>query len=517
MNIFFYFSQTVIKQMIKLFNHKHMKQTLLLLLALICLNAKAATADPVMTMTTSKNVGEAITFYLCANVANTVVQIDFGNGTLINKTIGINTSLISGTLGSKTVKIYGTNIIQLQCNQQQIIAIDVTKNITLKSLWFNDNQLSSLDVTQNTALTSLSCASNQLTSLDITNNTALSFLNCTNNQLSSFNVSMNTALKDLFCSNNQLSSLNVLQNTALTSLSCSSNQLSSLNVTNNTSLDALYCNSNQLTSLNVTMNTALTYLNCSNNQISSLNVTNNTLLIGLYCSNNQLTSLDVDNITALQYFYCNSNQLTSIDVTKNTELEWLYIGSNQLTFATLPLSKPTTFTYAPQKAINIAASFAPNTPIDLSSQLNANGNTTTYTWKTESGTTLTTGTDYTINNGVTTFIKVPAQKVYCEMTNTTFPYFSGADALKTTLTTIGTTSAVEDAKADVVDIYTQNQTMYLSLPADALVQVYDITGHLVKAQNCISGTNSFEVPQKGVFVVKVNMNNQSETRKIVVR
>jgi hypothetical protein len=253
------------------------------------------------------------------------------------------------------------------------------------------------------------------------------------------------------------------------------------------------------------------------NQLPLLDVTNNTALTYLYCNDNLLTSLDVTNNPALTYLLCSNNQLTTLDVTQNTTLATLSCDYNQLTFATLPLSKPTTFSYAPQSAINIAPSYAINIPIDLSSQLSFNGNTTTYTWKTETGTTFTAGTDYTISGGVTTFTTIPTEKVYCEMTNATFPDLSGINVLKTTLTTIGAPTAVADAKADVVDIYTHNQTVYLSLPEEALVQVYDITGHLVKAQTCNSGNNSFEVPQKGVFMVKVNMNNQSETRKIVVR
>ena len=483
--------------MIKLFNHKHMKQTLLILLALICLNAKAATPDPAITMTTAMNVGETISFSLKADVANTVVQIDFGNGTLVNKTIGTSSTDISGTLvGSQTVKIYGTRINYLFCRSIK---------------------LTSLDVTKNTALTDLICYSNQLTSLNVTKNTALIGLMCTNNQLTSLDVTKNTTLTTLMCNNNKLTSLDVTKNTALTKLDCGRNQLTSLDVTNNTALTKLDCDANPLTSINVTKNTALTILLCYSNQLTSIDVTKNTALTTLSCDLNQFTSIDVTKNTALKQLNCSNNKLTSLDVTKNTALTHLDCSFNQFTFTSLPLCNLTTFIYAPQNAITIAASFALNTLIDLSSQLTANGNTTTYKWKTKSGIILTAGTDYTISGGITTFTTIPTEKVYCEMTNATFPDFTGTKVLKTKLTTISTPTAVEDAKADVVDIYTQNQTVYLSLPEDALVQVYDITGHLVKAQNCISGTNSFEVPQKGVFMVKVNMNNQSETRKIVVR
>jgi hypothetical protein len=497
-------------------------------------------AKLVITMKTSMSKGNLISFKLRAKV-NTVVQIDYGDGWLEKETISsfYSGDIIHGVIQeSKTVKIYGAGIDYLDCFNLNLTAIDVTQNTDLEYLDCCNNQLTTLDVTKNTALTKLCCVNNQLTTLDVTKNTALTELSCFNNQLTTLDVTKNMALQTLTCYSNQLTALDLTMNTALTRLWCSNNQLTTLDVTKNTALTELSCYNNQLLGLDVTNNTALTDLRCYNNKFSSLDVTYNTALIYLYCFKNQLTSLDVTFNTALKHLGCYSNQLTALDVTKNTALidlfcynnqlsaldvtnntSLIYLScySNQLSFATLPLSKPTNFIYAPQNAVTIAPSFAPNTPIDLSSQLTANGNATTYTWKTESGTTLTPGTDYTIDGGITTFTTIPAEKVYCEMTNATFPAFTGTNVLKTTLTTIGTTTAAKDAKAGTVDIYTRHQTVYLSLPQAAMVQVYDITGHLVKAHSCNSGTNSFELPQKGIFVVKVNMEKQTETRKIVVR
>ena len=72
------------------------------------------------------------------------------------------------------------------------------------------------------------------------------------------------------------------------------------------------------------------------------------------------------------------------------------------------------------------------TVLDLGSEYLVNGNYTVYTWKTQSGTTLQTGTDYNISNGKTVFLNTQADSVYCEMTNTTFPGFISSNVLKTT-------------------------------------------------------------------------------------
>ena len=71
-----------------------------------------------------------------------------------------------------------------------------------------DNQLSTLDISKNPYLYWLVCSNNQLTSLDITQNTALEILNCDYNQLSSLNISNNNIdLSWINCSNNQFTSL----------------------------------------------------------------------------------------------------------------------------------------------------------------------------------------------------------------------------------------------------------------------------------------------------------------------
>jgi uncharacterized protein YjdB len=118
-----------------------------------------------------------------------------------------------------------------------------------------------------TALDWLDCTNNKLTSLDVSKNTALTRLHCYDNQLMALDVSKNTALKYLYCRNNQLMVLDVSKNTALTVLSCYSNQLTSLDVSKNTALTGLWCYNNKLTALDVSRNTAMTTVVCWGNNI----------------------------------------------------------------------------------------------------------------------------------------------------------------------------------------------------------------------------------------------------------
>ena len=128
------------------------------------------------------------------------------------------------------------------CNLTSLKGIEYFEALTHLDCW--NNELTSLDLSKNTALTQLNCYINQLTSLDISNNTALTNLNSFRNQLTSLDVSKNTALENLFCQENQLTSLDISDNTVLTLLNCTENQLTSLDISNNTALTKFYCDGN---------------------------------------------------------------------------------------------------------------------------------------------------------------------------------------------------------------------------------------------------------------------------------
>ncbi|WP_308558476.1 leucine-rich repeat domain-containing protein, partial [uncultured Porphyromonas sp.] len=232
-----------------------------------------------------------------------------------------------------------TALTELYCNNNQLTALDVSGCTALTELDCFDNKLTSLDVSQNTALTKLNCWKNPLTKLDVSQNTALTKLVCAKNQLAALDVSQNTALTWLYCNDNQLTALDVSQNTALTELGCQQNQLTALDLSQNTALTELDCQQNQLAALDVSQNTALKKLKCSNNPLTALNVSKNTALTQLDCDNNQLTMLDVSQNTALTWLKCDNNPLTKLDVTKNTALEMLFCSYNQLT--TLDVSQNT--------------------------------------------------------------------------------------------------------------------------------------------------------------------------------
>ncbi|MDR0304607.1 MAG: leucine-rich repeat domain-containing protein, partial [Chitinispirillales bacterium] len=108
-------------------------------------------------------------------------------------------------------KAFGEPIYYSDVNTRTTLDVS-NKNITslagieyfseLKTLRCNNNQLIALDVSKNTKLTGLWCAYNQLTTFNISKNTELTYLYCNDNVLTALDVSKNVKLKELDVRNN---------------------------------------------------------------------------------------------------------------------------------------------------------------------------------------------------------------------------------------------------------------------------------------------------------------------------
>ena len=225
------------------------------------------------------------------------------------------TELTSGTETVLSAKgrrvILKGKIIELDCDSNQLTALNVQGLSALQTLICGNNQLTELNVQGLTALQGLGCDNNQLTELNVQGLTALQGLSCDRNQLTALNVQGLPALKELWCFDNQLTGLNVQGCTALCYLICHDNQLTALNVQGLTALRWLSCSSNQLTALNVQGLPALKELRCEGNQLTELNVQGLTALRWLECYGNKLTELNVQGLTALRYLDCYNNRLNA--------------------------------------------------------------------------------------------------------------------------------------------------------------------------------------------------------------
>ena len=237
-------------------------------------------------ITTSADEGESGSLVEISAGHNTSADIKYGE---IIFTCGDKTAVLKVSQeidGNRTIQFKDPNFLKAliaeNVDDDGDGQITVNEAKAVSSLEVSGSDIKEMpEIRYFTALTRLDCDYNQLTALDISNNTDLTRLLCYSNQLTTLDVSNNTALTWLLCDSNQLTTLDISNNTALTRLDCHLNQLTALDVSNNTDLTSLNYGNNQLIDLDISNNTALTELDCYGNQMTSLDVSNNTALKSL--------------------------------------------------------------------------------------------------------------------------------------------------------------------------------------------------------------------------------------------
>lgn len=331
------------------------------------------------------------------------IDTDGKNGKVLTKSIAALTQLyvssnsISDLTGIQDFK----NLEVLNCEDNNLKSLDISKNILLTSLYCGKNQLTTLDASKNTLLEELICSKNQLTSLDISNNTALAHVRCDNNQIKNLDITKNKELGTFYCNSNMLENLNLKNgnNTALYDTNFTLNPKLTCILVDNSTFSNYYWKTSKdntatysenpcseaytlipdinfekklinlgidtdgingkvlissidnIISLNVSSSsisdlTGIQYfknlesLNCSSNKLNTIDLSKNTKLTSLIIRNNYtINQIDLTRNTALVSLDCNSTQLSYLDLSKNILLTTLDCSSNVLT--NLDLSKNT--------------------------------------------------------------------------------------------------------------------------------------------------------------------------------
>ena len=232
------------------------------------------------------------------------------------------------------------NITEMDVYDMEISSLQGIEYFTaLTVLDCEDNELTTLDISKNTALVKLYCGMNYLTSLDITNNVALKRLLCYDNELTSLDVSKNTALTLLDCEENKITALDISMCTELESLTCGDNELTQLDISNLTYLESLNCNDNYLTTLDVSSNPNLEYLKCYDNQLSSLDISNNPNLWLVFCDGNQISSLDFTNNPLLSFVSLTRNKISGQNMDNLISSLLQYEGTSAPSFDVIDYSE----------------------------------------------------------------------------------------------------------------------------------------------------------------------------------
>ena len=333
----------------------------------------------VITFTTAKKIGESVKLKMTYTGSLSLSGL---TGTPKSRTEVIY------TLTSQTVTITG-DVTYFGCSDNQLKALDVSKNTALTTLFCSNNQLTELDVSKNSKLTDLTCRSNPLTALDVSKNTELTTFICWKNQLTALDVSKNTKLGTLNCRGNQIKGaemtrlvnslpdragknagkFTVVQEPDLEGNICYKSDVaiakgknwSTLKYKSDTKESVAYEGSPYIISFTTAKANGeeiKLYIRYSgakptlsgatgtpkDGEWSTYTLTSQTVTITgdvtyFDCYKNQLTTLDVSKNTALTKLDCSNNQLTALDVSQNIALTTLYCHKNQLT--TLDVSQNT--------------------------------------------------------------------------------------------------------------------------------------------------------------------------------
>ena len=275
-------------------------------------------------------------------------------------------------------------------------------------------------------------------------------------------------------------------------------------------LENLEATDMQLEAIDLTNNVNLTDVRLNNNKVTELDLSKNTALERAYLLNNLIKDIKLPTSDSFIFLNLTNNQLTTLDLTGCDALTSLYCANNYLTFATLPTAAYKTYTYAPQKPMQIQEAIKTGETLDLSALDNLTGLTdapqaTVYTWATESGTELVKGTDYTEEGGKFTFLKAQSEPVYCSMTTEAFPKFSGANAFKTTAIEIQAGSVGIDAVNETTPVISGNKGIITvhNLSASSTVEIFDLSGQKVAGQANVEGRVTFSV-RPSLYIVCVN-------------
>ena len=230
-----------------------------------------------------------------------------------------------------------------------------------------------------------------------------------------------------------LVSIDVTKNTKLTNLQLGNSAykpgiLTSLDLTQNPALETIVIGNNKIKDLKLApAYEKCTVFNVGINELETLDIPTMPALSNFYINNNKIKG-DIELVSEkLQYVIANNNELTSIKIPNATKQ--FYFDNNCMTLATMPAlpagmnttNKKKQFHYQPQADMEVAPEGA---VLDLSAQASAKGmeaeaQATVFSL-TAGNAALVEGTDYTINNGVITFLK-DQTGVIVQMTNAGYP------------------------------------------------------------------------------------------------
>lgn len=335
--------------------------------------------------------------------------------------------------------------------------------------------------------------------------------------MSSFDVSKLKHLLTLTVVNAGLSEIKLPESDGLYEVNFDGNNFGSIDLTRYAKLTMLTLNKNKFTTFDASLYPNLQILGIGDNQLKSIKL-NNKLLWQLSVSGNGMDELDLSNVPALENLSIANNNFTTIDVSKLTKLKALLLDRNKFKFSTLPPIKDSysLYTYSNQARLDVEAVEG---KVNLSSEAVVDGAETSFRWFLDepytgedgnlTGEELVVGDEFTVENGVTSFLK-PFNGVTCVLTNSKFP----ALTLQTPLIDVKS-AGVDGVTSDgaKVSISVSGNSIIVKSEEDAPVRFYALSGQLLRSSMVADGECQLSAVAQGLYVVSVG----SSAYKVAVK
>ena len=248
---------------------------------------KTRASSTIVTMVTT---AQSINFRVAHD--NTDIHVNWGDGSVEMNTFS---HIYTDSQPVHTIFLYGNSdaILHLQCQNSELIYLDISPLNSIISLWCNNNRLTTLDLTNNTTLEALLANNNRFTSVNFDYNPNLISFILSNNFIDSINLSHNSKLKSVGLNNNRLLSLDLSNNPVITSLSIESNNLTMLDFTDNPDIYIIRCTNNNIANILFSQASDLHIVDCSNNQLTSLSIPQPNNLTELICNDNAIANITI--------------------------------------------------------------------------------------------------------------------------------------------------------------------------------------------------------------------------------
>jgi|GEM_PF-3946410 hypothetical protein len=209
-------------------------------------------------------------------------------------------------------------------------AKDLTIYGKITVLECQENEITVLDLSKNPFLEELNCGKNLLTSLNLYSNKALKKLEAYQMGLTTLDVSANPDLQVLKCYGNNLTSIDLSKCHQLTTLGCDDNKLSSLDLSQQKNLTSLMAHGNQLMQIDLSACKSLKNVTLYENHLTSITLAEHPLLEEIYLYENKLQTLDLSRCPSLKYLSVGMNQLKTLDILHNPFIRDIFCPINRL-------------------------------------------------------------------------------------------------------------------------------------------------------------------------------------------